>query len=327
MVATTIHGCNFYNMDCIEGVRSHFADESVDLIITDPPYGIEGDALHRHYNRNELHVVDGYVEIPLADYPSFSRKWIREAERILRPGGQMYVISGYSNLIHILNALHETDLQEINHIIWKYNFGVYTSRKYVSSHYHILYYAKPGGRRTFNLECRYGLQERDDQGGSLNYRDREDVWIIDREYKPGRSKNKNELPDELLTKMMQYSSNEGELVCDLFLGGFSTARVALGLNRNATGFEVSSEIFSHGVNLLRTVEPGYLCDSLRRPTVGRPRNQGKRWTESEIQQLLQRFEGIMQEGNTKKKAIEELTEEFGRGRFSIQRILREHGNS
>jgi site-specific DNA-methyltransferase (adenine-specific) len=41
-----------------------------------------------------------------------------------------------------------------DHILWKYNFDVYTSRKYASSHYHILFYEKPGGRRTFNLERR-----------------------------------------------------------------------------------------------------------------------------------------------------------------------------
>jgi len=323
-MSQVVHGCTFHNTDCIKGARTHLDDDSVDLIITDPPYGIDGDKLHRHYNRNELHVVDGYVEIPSDEYPRFSREWIGEAERILRPGGQIYVISGYSNLVHILNALQETKLQEINHIIWKYNFGVYTKRKFVSSHYHILYYAKPGRRRTFNLQCRYGLKERDASGGSLNYRDREDVWLIDRQYKPGQQKNKNELPDELLIKMIQYSSNEGDLICDLFLGGFSTARVAVGLNRRATGFEVSDEIFSHGIGTLSEIEPGYLCDTLRVPDAGQPKNQGKRWTEREIQHLLERFRQIKDAGHTKKDAVKELCAEFERGRFSIERILREH---
>ena len=43
-----------------------------------------------------------------------------------------YIISGYTNLPAILNALRQTSLQEMNHIIWKYNFGVYTRRKFVS---------------------------------------------------------------------------------------------------------------------------------------------------------------------------------------------------
>jgi len=54
----------FFNEDCISGERTRIADGSVDLIITDPPYGIEGDRLHRHYNRSEKLVLDGYIEIP-----------------------------------------------------------------------------------------------------------------------------------------------------------------------------------------------------------------------------------------------------------------------
>jgi site-specific DNA-methyltransferase (adenine-specific) len=47
----------FYNEDCIEGCKKHFDNGSVDLIITDPPYGINGDQLHKHYNRKEDFVI------------------------------------------------------------------------------------------------------------------------------------------------------------------------------------------------------------------------------------------------------------------------------
>ncbi len=67
---------------------------------------------------------------------------------------------------------------------------MFTSRKFVSSHYHILYYEKPGGRRTFNLQSRYSTNEVSDEGGSSNYSDREDVFRIKREYKPGQEKIK-----------------------------------------------------------------------------------------------------------------------------------------
>src|SRR5579872_6606318 len=199
------------NANCVKGAVLHLSDASVDLIITDPPYGIEGDRLHRHYNRDERFVIDGYVEVEASKYNAFSRAWIAQAERVLRPGGQLYIVSGYTNLYDVLDALRSTNLKEVNHLIWKYNFGVFTSRKYVSSHYHILYYEKPGDRRTFNLQSRYATNEASDGGGSSNYRDREDVFIINREYKPGQEKNKNELPKELLKKLLQYSSNEGDL--------------------------------------------------------------------------------------------------------------------
>ncbi len=325
MRSEEINGNVFYNGDCIAGARAYIPDDSVDLIVTDPPYGIDGDRLHRHYNRDERFVVEGYVEVPAADYGEFSGRWVREAERILRPGGSIYIVSGYTNLYHILHALRQTRLREVNHIIWRYNFGVYTSRKYVSSHYHILFYEKPGGERTFNLESRYGTGEKGPENGSLNYRDREDVWCINREYKPGQAKNKNELPAELLAKMIQYSSNEGDLVCDMFLGGFSTARVAIGLNRRATGFEVSGRVFDLKIEELRDTGKGSLLPSLRTPRVGERENRGRPWTETDRNALVSRFTALIKAGETRKTAVEVLGRELGRGRWSIEKMLRNQG--
>jgi site-specific DNA-methyltransferase (adenine-specific) len=311
----------FYNEDCVAGAKKHLAADSVDLIITDPPYGINGDELHQHYNRDEEFVVEGYVDVPASEYGEFSLNWIREAERILKPGGSIYIVSGYTNLYHILHALRQTELEEINHIIWKYNFGVYTSKKYVSSHYHILYYQKPGGERTFNLESRFGLEEKDPEGGSLNYQDREDVWIINREYKPGQVKNKNELPTALLVKMIQYSSNEGDLVCDMFLGGFSTAKVAIGLNRRAVGFEVAPRIFAAKVSEMEAIEPGFLLPGLRVPRIEKRANRGKPWTDADREFLQSRFDQLIRAGKTKKDAIAIVGRELGRGRWAIERML------
>ena len=312
----------FYNEDCIEGCKRHVPNNSVDLIIADPPYGIAGDRLHKHYNRKEGFVLDGYIEVPADEYADFSLDWIQQAARILRPGGTLYVVSGYTNLVHILNALGATTLKEVNHIIWKYNFGVYTRRKFISSHYHILYYVKPGGEVTFNTHSRYGAAERDDDG-SLNYRDRQDVWIINREYKPGQRKNKNELPKQLLVKLIQYSSQEGDLVCDLFLGSFSTAKAAIGLNRRAMGFERSEVAFNHEMSVVAKIKPGDLLPDLRIPEQNELPNQGKFWTEEERRRLRQRYLSLMRTHRTKKEVIEVLSDEFGRGRFALSKALQQ----
>ena len=312
----------FYNQDCVAGAREHLPDDTVDLIVTDPPYGIRGDQLHNHYNRNEGYVVDGYIEIPEQEYAAFTGAWIREAERVLRPGGSIYIVSGYTNLYHILHALRGTDLYEVNHIVWRYSFGVYTRRKYVSSHYHVLYYAKPGGERTFNLESRYGTEEREPDGASLNYQDREDVWLIPREYKPNRRKNKNELPMALLVKMLQYSSNEGDLVCDFFLGGFSTAKAALGLNRRVVGFEISETIFALRAPEMRHVVPGSLMPTLRTPVRGGPLNRRQAWRPGDIARLASRFAELRASGKAKKEIVSILQQELGRGRWSIEKALK-----
>lgn len=312
----------FINMDCIKGAIAHLPDESVDLIITDPPYGIDGDKLHQHYNRDERFVVDGYVEVPKEQYNAFSHAWIQQAERVLRPGGQIFIVSGYTNLYDILDALRETSLQEINHLIWKYNFGVHTTQKFVSSHYHILYYAKPGSKRTFNLQCRFATNERHEDGGSANYHDREDVWIINREYKPGREKNKNELPTKLLTKMLEYASTEGQLVCDFFMGGCSTAAVAIALNRRFIGFELSPSIFSSRVPAIKKVTPGEMLSSLRNPKPFVLPNRGKAWSVQDTSRLRRRYQELSAKGLAKGAIITMLCDEFERGSFSIVKRLK-----
>jgi site-specific DNA-methyltransferase (adenine-specific) len=327
MNSVTMHESTFYNGDCISGAANYMPDNSIDLIITDPPYGINGDKLHQHYNRNEAFVVEGYVEIPQAEYADFSIKWIKEAERVLRPGGSIYIVSGYTNLIDILNALRTTNLKEINHIIWKYNFGVFTRQKYVSSHYHILFYEKQGGKRTFNLESRFGLNEKTEDDRSLNNYDREDVWIINREYKPGQIKNKNELPSKLLLKMIQYSSNEGDLIGDFFLGGFSTAKVALGLNRMATGFEISQPMFDTKIKEIQNLKPGYLLSSLREPVASTLKNPGKTWTDQDLHYLHTEFNKLTAKGTMKKQIIAELGQSLGRGRWAIEKALKKNGLS
>ena len=222
-------------------MREHVSDRSVDLIFTDPPYGIAGQSLDSHYNRDDTKVLPGYVDVPNDQYGAWCQDWIKECERVLRPGGSMYIVSGYSNLHHILNALHATDLEEINHVIAQYSFGVYTKRKWVSSHYHVLFWAKrerSNQKRTFNTHCRFA-------DTTESYNDRLSVQRLPREYKTGEIRNNNQLSEEFIDKFIEYSSNPGDLVLDPFGGSFSTARSALRLGRRFTGFELNTHAYAH----------------------------------------------------------------------------------
>tara|TARA_Y100000310_G_C20698933_1_gene827877 strand:- start:6143 stop:6910 length:768 start_codon:yes stop_codon:yes gene_type:complete len=240
-----------YNEDCISGAKKYFADESVDLEIYDPPFGINESAFGSQYNRDEDNVIKGYVEAP-ADYLDFTRQWLTEAKRILKPNGSIYIISGWSNLLDVLSVIKELDLFLINHIIWKYNFGVFTKKKYVSSHYHILFLKKSKNAKiTFNTESRFELDDRDENAKSLLYRDLEDVWVIKKEYAKGKMKNKNKLPEALVRKMVQYSSNEGDIVCDFFMGNFTTAFASLKSGRIPVGFEKNKEAFEYHMPLMK----------------------------------------------------------------------------
>jgi site-specific DNA-methyltransferase (adenine-specific) len=246
-----------YNLDCIAGARKHLKDESMDLLICDPPFGLGESKFGAMYNRDPRNVIGGYDEAP-PDYGPWTREWMGEAMRVMKPEGSMYVVSGHTNRYWIETAARDLGLGLVNEIIWKYNFGVYTKRKFVTSHYTILYLAKSRkARLTFNRECRFTDDERTPDDRSAQYRDREDVWYIPREPQRGGKKNANKLPDALVWKMIEYSSNAGDKVCDLFLGNFTTARVALSLGRIPIGFELNREAFQYHLPRLRRL----VCDS------------------------------------------------------------------
>jgi site-specific DNA-methyltransferase (adenine-specific) len=109
----------------------------------------------------------------------------------------------------------------------------------------------------------------------------------------------------------------------MFLGGFSTARVAIGLNRRVTGFEISEPVFAAKTAEIRATKPGYLLPGLRTPEkTGDPPNRGKPWTDAETSRLAVRFAELRDAGMTKKDTVAVLGQELGRGRWAIERMLK-----
>ena len=122
----------FFQSDAIE---LPLPDESVDLIITDPPFGIDFDGKASNYNRNPDNVYNVYRELNLNNIPSI----VYQFNRILKPYGSLWIVMGWNNL-YLWELFSQGYFNQIGHVIWKYQFGVYTKRKPVTSHYHLLVY-------------------------------------------------------------------------------------------------------------------------------------------------------------------------------------------
>jgi site-specific DNA-methyltransferase (adenine-specific) len=150
-----------------------------------------------------------------------------QAFRVLRPTGSLYVFSGWNRLRDVLQTLDETGFTTINHLIWKYQFGVFTKKKYVTSHYHILFAAKDPKHYTFNKVEHYP----------------EDVWVINREYWTGKQKTPTKLPLEIVKKILRFSSNPGDIILDPFIGSGTVAVAAQEMGRHYLGFEIVEEYF------------------------------------------------------------------------------------
>ena len=232
-----------FNEDCIAGMAARLPDQSVDLVLTDPPFGIEFQAKKANYNRKGSRVLQGYNEVKGIDYLDFTRQWLGEVRRVLKPTGSLYIFSGWNYLKDLLIALDDLDFNLVNHLIWKYQFGVVTTRKYVTSHYHVLFVSLDEKQRKFFPYARYAKDAQHPDGGSAHYKDKEDVWNIPREYWTGDLKTPTKLPAELIRKILAYSSEPGDLVLDPFLGSGQTAVVSHLEGRRYVGFEVVKEYF------------------------------------------------------------------------------------
>jgi DNA modification methylase len=96
---------NIYQMDCILGMQQHLPNESVDLIVADPPYykviGEKWDYQWRTEN----------------DYLRWSEKWVKECSRVLRKGGSMYLFGYFRMLSRILPLLEDAGLELRQQII------------------------------------------------------------------------------------------------------------------------------------------------------------------------------------------------------------------
>ena len=199
--------------------------ECVDLIIADPPFGIEFDGRGSQYNRKSELVATGYQEVS-EDYNKFTNKWVHELPRIMKPTASAFIFSGWTNLKDVLVAVDRAGLVVVNHLIWKYQFGVFTRKKFVSSHYHVLFLAKDPKRYFFNKIEHYPL----------------DVWEIPRAYSPGEVKNGTKLPEDLVGRCINFCSQPGDIVFDPFIGNGTTAVCAKAKFRHFLGFEINENL-------------------------------------------------------------------------------------
>lgn len=239
-------------------------DRTVDLVITDPPFAIDFKAKKSSYNRDYSKVLEGYNEIPKQEYASFTTKWMSQVKRILKDSGSMYVFSGWNNLKDILIALDELEFFVVNHIIWKYQFGVFTKRKYVTSHYHCLYVCINNDNRRFFPYSRFNKGAKDSIGNSIHYKDKEDVWIINREYWSGDMKTPTKLPAEIIEKILFYSSEEGDIVLDPFSGSGQVAILSKLMKRKYIGFEIEKRYYDFAKE--RLVSNSYRLKSKNKAT-------------------------------------------------------------
>ena len=225
--------------DCLDAL-SRTPDASVDLIFADPPYNLQlGGDLSRPDNSRVDGVDDAWDKFDsFAAYDAFTRAWLKEARRILKPDGAIWVIGSYHNIFRVGAAIQDEDFWILNDVIWNKTNPMpnFRGTRFTNAHETLIWAARSkDARYTFNYTA---LKTANDD---LQMRSDWSLPICTGNERlkgaGGAKAHPTQKPEALLYRVLIAATNPGDLVLDPFFGSGTTGAVAKMLGRDFIGIE------------------------------------------------------------------------------------------
>jgi modification methylase len=225
--------------DSIAVLRS-LPDACVDLIFADPPYNLQlGGALTRPDNSRVDGVDDAWDKFEsFADYDRFTREWLAEARRVLKPDGAIWTIGSYHNIFRVGAALQDVGCWLLNDIVWvKTNpMPNFRGTRFTNAHETLIWAAR-------SKEARYKFNYTALKTANDDLQMRSD-WSMPictgGERLKGESGGKThptQKPEALLHRILIATTDPGDIVLDPFFGSGTTGAVARRLGRRFIGID------------------------------------------------------------------------------------------
>src|SRR5574338_1133026 len=131
--------------DCIASLKA-LPDASVDLVFADPPYNMQ---LGGELTRPDQSVVDGVDDHwdkfdDFASYDAFTRAWLGECRRVLKPNGAIWVIGSYHNVFRLGAALQDLGFWILNDSVWRKTNPMrgFRGRRFTNAHETLIWCAR-----------------------------------------------------------------------------------------------------------------------------------------------------------------------------------------
>lgn len=197
--------------DCLDLIRD-IPNESIDLIVTDPPYCIGTTSNGKQGNYTDNNLIRPFFDILFSQY-----------KRVAKLTAAIYINTDWRTYPFLYPILQKYfDVRNL--IVWDYEW-IKAGSHYRFSHEFIIYCIMPECKRKFSASER-------------------DVWRI----KPINFTSKSKLhnaqkPIELCEKMILNSTNEGDIVLDTFMGSGTTGVACAKLKRKFIGMELDEKYF------------------------------------------------------------------------------------
>lgn len=207
--------------DALEILKT-IPNESIDCVVTDPPYKIitGGDSNGKNSIRPKG-ILKGNREL-MRTVPKFS-EWLPELFRVLKGGTQNYIMVNSSNLLKMANEIEKAGFKIQNFLVWQKN-NCTPSQFYMKNCEYTIFFRK-GKSKYIN-----------DIGGSKTVHSFDNII--------GNKVHPTEKPIDLMEFYINNSTNENEIVLDPFMGSGTTGVACKNLNRQFIGIEMQEDYFN-----------------------------------------------------------------------------------
>jgi modification methylase len=228
-----IHG------DCTIALRN-LADHSVDLVFADPPYNLQlSGELSRPDQTNVDAVKDAWDQFDsFVAYDEFTKIWLTEVRRVLKPDGSIWVIGSYHNIFRVGTILQDLDYWILNDVVWRKTNPMpnFRGRRFTNAHETLIWAARSQkSRHTFNYEAMKALND------DLQMRSDWELPLCTGNERlkqaDGKKAHSTQKPENLLARVILASSQRHDVILDPFFGTGTTGAVAKKLKRQFIGIE------------------------------------------------------------------------------------------
>lgn len=210
-------------------------NESIDCIITDPPYEVIGGGHGGEDSSSQAQRPSGILS--KNDGKIFTHNdlkinsWINECYRVLKNDTHIYIMTNMLNLEEYMREIRAAGFDIHNLLIWEKNNAT-PNRWYMKNCEYIIFARKGAAKPINNCGTKTVLQVK-------NVKDKI---------------HPTEKPTELLRIFIENSTNEGDTILDPFGGSMSTALAALQTNRKCISFEIDENYYKVGLERLNNFD-------------------------------------------------------------------------
>ena len=224
--------------DCVAAMR-RLPTASVDLVFADPPYNLQlGGDLNRPDGSHVDAVTDHWDQFDsFKVYDDFTRDWLTEARRVVKPDGALWVIGSYHNIFRVGAILQDLGFWILNDVVWRKSNPMpnFKGTRFTNAH-ETLIWASQGEKAKYHFNYR-AMKTLNDE---LQMRS---DWVLpicngaERLKEGGHKVHPTQKPESLLYRVLLSTTEKGDVVLDPFFGTGTTGAVAKRLGRHWIGCE------------------------------------------------------------------------------------------